>query len=144
MSHSGKQSRSGSDATTSSVKSNERENPIILSINEIPSVELDIDKAEYDAIDKAIAKAYEPSVELRYTRESEEIDKNLLHEPTLITMGDNVVEMNDGTFRDVRDMLPYEYRNEYEKRTNKGGKKSKKNKKKSKRKRTKGKKSRKH
>ena len=146
MSHSGKQSRSGSDATTNSVKSNERENPIILSINEIPSVELDIDKAEYDAIDKAIAKAYEPSVELHYTKESEKDDVNLLKEPTLLTMGDNVVEMNDGTFRDVRNMLPDEYRNEYEKRTNKGGKKkksrkkSKKNKKKSKRKRTKGKK----
>lgn len=144
MSHSGKQSRSGSDATTNSVKSNERENPIILSINEIPlvepSVQLDIDKAEYDAIDQAIVEAYNPPVELHYTKDSEKKDENLLHEPTLITMGNNVIEMNDGTFRDVRDMLPYKYREEYKKRANKGGKKSKKNKKKSKRKKTKGKK----
>ena len=149
MSHSGKQSRSGSDATTSSVKSNERENPIILSIKETPSVEpsveLDIDKAESDAIDKAIAKAYETSVELRYTKRSEIDDAELLNEPTLLTMGSNVVETNDGRLVDVRDLLSPKNREQYNKlMMSKGGKKSKKNKKKSKRKRTKGKKSRKH
>lgn len=141
MSHSGKKSRSGSDATTSSVKSNEGDNPIILSIKEIPSVELDIAKAESDAIDEAIAKAYEPSVELRYTKRSEIDDAELLKEPTLLTMGPNVVETNDGRLVDVRDLLSPKNRKQYNKRMmSKGGKKSKKNKKKSKRKRTKGKK----
>lgn len=106
---------------------------------------------EIDKIDRAIAAAYDPSVEeLHYTKESEENDENLLNEPTLLTMGDNVVETKDGKLVDVRDMLSPKNKEEYEKRIKKGGKKkksrkkSKKNKKKSKRKRTKGKKSRKH
>ena len=101
---------------------------------------------EIDEIDKAIADAYEPSVELHYTKESEKDDVNLLKEPTLLTMGDNVVETKDGRLVDVRDKLSPKNRKEYEKLIKKGGKKkksrkkSKKNKKKSKRKRTKGKK----
>ena len=105
---------------------------------------------EIDEIDKAIADAYEPSVELHYTKESEKDDVNLLKEPTLLTMGDNIVETKDGRLVDVRDKLSPKNREEYEKLIKKGGKKkksrkkSKKIKKKSKRKRTKGKKSRKH
>lgn len=128
MSHSDK-SRSDSETTTVSTNS---------------------DKMEIDEIDRAIAAAYDPSVELHYTKESEENDENLLNEPTLLTMGDNVVETKDGRLVDVRDKLSLKNKEEYDKRIKKGGKKkkskkkSKKNKKKSKRKRTKGKKSRKH
>ena len=102
----------------------------------------------------AIAEAYDPSIEvqeeLHYTKESEEQDENLLKEPTLLTMGPNIVETNMGNLIDVRDVLSPKNREEYNKLIKKGGKKkksrkkSKKNKKKSKRKRTKGKKSKKH
>ena len=131
MSQSDKKSRSDSETTVST-----------------NSDKMEID--EIDEIDKAIADAYEPSVELHYTKESEENDENLLNEPTLLTMGDNVVETKDGKLVDIRDKLSPKNKEEYEKRIKKGGKKkksrkkSKKNKKKSKRKRTKGKKSRKH
>ena len=131
MSQTDKKSRSDSETTVST-----------------NSDKMEID--EIDPIDKAIADAYEPSVELHYTKESEKDDVNLLKEPTLLTMGDNVVETKDGRLVDVRDMLSPKNREEYEKLIKKGGKKkksrkkSKKNKKKSKRKRTKGKKSKKH
>lgn len=131
MSQSDKKSRSDSETTVST-----------------NSDKMEID--DIDEIDKAIADAYEPSVELHYTKESEENDENLLNEPTLLTMGDNVVETKDGKLVDIRDKLSPKNKEEYEKRIKKGGKKkksrkkSKKNKKKSKRKRTKGKKSRKH
>tara|TARA_Y100000816_G_scaffold83183_1_gene56977 strand:- start:1637 stop:2032 length:396 start_codon:yes stop_codon:yes gene_type:complete len=131
MSQSDKKSRSDSETTVST-----------------NSDKMEID--DIDEIDKAIADAYEPSVELHYTKESEKDDVNLLNEPTLLTMGDNVVETKDGRLVDVRDKLSPKNREEYDKRIKKGGKKikskkkSKKNKKKSKRKRTKGKKSRKH
>jgi hypothetical protein len=131
MSQSDKKSRSDSETTVST-----------------NSDKMEID--EIDEIDKAIADAYEPSVELHYTKESEKDDVNLLKEPTLLTMGDNVVETKDGRLIDVRDKLSPKNREEYEKLIKKGGKKkksrkkSKKNKKKSKRKRTKGKKSKKH
>ena len=131
MSQSDKKSRSDSETTVST-----------------NSDKMEID--EIDEIDKAIADAYEPSVELHYTKESEKDDVNLLKEPTLLTMGDNIVETKDGRLVDVRDKLSPKNREEYEKLIKKGGKKkksrkkSKKIKKKSKRKRTKGKKSRKH
>ena len=131
MSQSDKKSRSDSETTVST-----------------NSDKMEID--EFDEIDRAIADAYDPSVELHYTKESEENDENLLNEPTLLTMGDNVVETKDGRLVDVRDKLSPKNKEEYDKRIKKGGKKkkskkkSKKNKKKSKRKRTKGKKSRKH
>ena len=131
MSQTDKKSRSDSETTVST-----------------NSDKMEID--EIDEIDKAIADAYEPSVELHYTKESEKDDVNLLKEPTLLTMGDNVVETKDGRLIDVRDKLSPKNREEYEKLIKKGGKrkksrkKSKKNKKKSKRKRTKGKKSKKH
>ena len=130
MSQTDKKSRSDSETTVST-----------------NSDKMEID--EIDEIDKAIADAYEPSVELHYTKESEKDDVNLLKEPTLLTMGDNVVETKDGRLIDVRDKLSPKNREEYEKLIKKGGKKKikkeiKKNKKKSKRKRTKGKKSKKH
>ena len=135
MSQSDKKSRSDSETTTVSTNSDKME------IDETDDI---------DEIDRAIAKAYDTSVELHYTKESEKDDENLLNEPTLLTMGDNVVETKDGRLFDVRDKLSPKNKEEYEKRIKKGGKKkkskkkSKKNKKKSKRKRTKGKKSRKH
>ena len=131
MSQSDKKSRSDSETTEST-----------------NSDKMEID--EIDEIDKAIADAYEPSVELHYTKESEIDDAKLLNEPTLLTMGSNVVETKDGKLVDIRDKISPKNKEEYEKRIKKGGKKkksrkkSKKNKKKSKRKRTKGKKSRKH
>lgn len=134
MSQSDKKSRSDSETTVST-------NSDKMEIDEIDEV---------DEIDRAIAKAYDTSVELHYTKESEKDDAILLNEPTLLTMGDNVVETKDGKLLDIRDKLSPKNKEEYEKRIKKGGKKkksrkkSKKNKKKSKRKRTKGKKSRKH
>ena len=83
MSQTDKKSRSDSETTVST-----------------NSDKMEID--EIDEIDKAIADAYEPSVELHYTKESEKDDVNLLKEPTLLTMGDNVVETKDGRLIDVK------------------------------------------
>ena len=101
MSQSDKKSRSDSETTVST-----------------NSDKMEID--EIDEIDKAIADAYEPSVELHYTKESEKDDVNLLKEPTLLTMGDNFVETKDGRLVDVRDKLSPKNRKEYEKLMKKG------------------------